>query len=66
MSRLLIPETWHTLPFVRDLLCKIGRHDYEYAGPGPSDGIHLVHEAARLVCFYCRHGKISFREARDP
>lgn len=38
---------WHKHPVVSRLLCSIGRHDYEYEGPGNHPN------SAILWCFYC-------------
>jgi hypothetical protein len=47
----------HSIPGIRELLCKMGRHDYEarkirYNRKGAPDGLELE-------CLYCEHKKSS-------
>ncbi len=54
----MILENLHKKRFVRDLLCRIGRHDYEAVG--------LDRNWMVLECFYCERRKKSYmREARS-
>jgi hypothetical protein len=45
-------SNWHKLPVIRDLICAIGRHDFELRRV---DGENL----ATLECFYCEAQKRS-------
>ena len=48
------PHTnWHKLPLVRDLLCWLGRHDFEFD--------HADGDSAVLVCFYCERQRSSHK-----
>lgn len=48
---MIIIDNLHKKWPLRDLCCRIGRHDYEAVG---LDGKWMV-----LECFYCQHGKKS-------
>ena len=41
----------HKLPIIRTILCKIGRHGYEFVRVFP------IFQYAELECFYCAHKK---------
>jgi len=58
----MIVDNIHKKRFIRELLCKIGRHDYEAVSierPIGGGGHYC-----RLECFYCEHQKKSF--IREP
>ncbi len=54
----MIVDNLHKKRFVRDLLCWMGRHDYEAVR---IDGRYVV-----LECFYCLHGKKSYLRETKP
>jgi hypothetical protein len=51
-------DNWHKHPVVSKLLCKVGRHDYEFmkAEERPNGEIY-----GHLECFYCESKRISIR-----
>jgi hypothetical protein len=50
------PENWHKHPRISNLLCRLGRHDYELFAV-KVDGNKKA--SADLICFYCGHSKNS-------
>ena len=51
----MIISNWHKLPLLRWILCKIGRHDYEFVAICPEFG-DPPYEIS-MECFYCLHKK---------
>lgn len=49
---MIIVDNIHKKRFIRDLLCKIGRHDFE--------AVRIEGRWARLECFYCLHQRKSW------
>jgi len=39
-------DNWHKLPYIRRLLCLLGRHDFELSQV-------ITHSYVILECFYC-------------
>jgi hypothetical protein len=44
----------HSIPGIRNLLCKLGRHDFE------AEKLNGTETGVILRCFYCEHKKNSF------
>jgi len=51
----------HRIPIIRNLLCKMGRHDYEVFDVNPSD-YHIDKDGylVSLKCFYCDSVKSTY------
>jgi hypothetical protein len=52
---------WHALPLVRQLLCWIGRHDYEFVSAGEKE----YKNRGLLQCFYCGRQKVSTNSSKE-
>ena len=50
-------DNWHNLPYLSQLLCKIGRHDYEALAVGK--GKKSSKREVVLICMPCGHLKTS-------
>lgn len=51
---MIIWDNIHKHRWIRGLLCRIGRHDFE------TDSVDPNGKWARLECFYCEKRKVSY------
>lgn len=46
-------DNWHKVPIISRMMCKMGRHDYEFISADSDGGL--------LECFYCERKRLSRR-----
>lgn len=51
-------DNWHKQPFISKLMCRLGRHDFEFENVLLDVDGNI--EGGCLECFYCERGRHSY------